>query len=257
MEAEYKDYRESHVKEGKGSVYDNSFNIYSFRNAMWVWEQEILTDVFNRHSKNDTKILDFACGTGRILQFLDSKSKHVTGVDLSSEMLKVARNVLPEMEIIQADITKNNVLKNHPKFDVITAFRFFMNAQESLRKEVFQALFPLLKDDGIFIFNNHTNTLSLSFLFRKVILSTKNLFRSPENRFYNINSLSNRSMEKLINQAGFEVLETYHRGVLPLPNEKTSFDVRKIEKIERWFSSKSFFRLFSVNVMYICKKQKD
>lgn len=60
--------------------------------------------------------LDVACGTGRHLQFL--RRRHtVLGVDLSPEMLRVARRRLPGVRLVTADMRS---FRLRDRFDVVT-----------------------------------------------------------------------------------------------------------------------------------------
>ena len=255
MQEEITDYRESHTKEGTGKVYDDSFHQYSSRREMWKWEQKVLDLIFKDLQPNSS-ILDFACGTGRILQFLNDKSTDVTGVDISDSMLEISRSRdLSNVTLVKADLTRNNPFSGKRKFDVITSFRFFLNAQHSLRKEVLKELNLVLEDDGIFIFNNHGNSSSPSMIFKKIILGLKNIFRSPEKKYKNVHYLSHSTMKSILKEYNFKIIKTYHRGTWPFPNEKTSIDVSKFNKIEDWFSKQAIFMKSSVNVIYVCKKQ--
>jgi len=247
------DYRDSHVEKGKGKVYHDSFEVFPFRKYQWEWEQVVLGSILENKLRSDSSILDFACGTGRILSFLVTKSNHVTGVDLSDTMLEISRKNLPDVEIVKADITKDNVFKGKRQFDVITSFRFFLNAQNSLRIEVLNALHPLLKDDGIFIFNNHGNAMGFGTFLGKWAIDLKNIFRKSTEQFV-YNTLSESKVKQLINETGFEIIETFHRSVFPILNEKTKFNVSKIEKLENWFSSRKSLRPLARNVIYVCKK---
>lgn len=251
-----KDYRESHTAIGKGDVYHNSFSIFNYRAYIWHWEKKVMDQIFEKFSKSDKQILDFACGTGRILTYLDTKSKDVTGVDISDSMLKVSTGNLPHMNIRKMDLTKNNLLlKEKKSFDVITAFRFFLNAQDELRLEVLDALYPLLKNDGIFILNNHGNATGIGVILGKIIVGVKNWFRKEEDKFV-FKLLTERHLLKILDTKGFEVVDIYHRNVIPVMNEKTKFDLSNWEKWEDWFSSKLFLRHFSRNVLYVCRKKK-
>lgn len=253
-EGKIPDYRDSHILKGKGKIYHESFEIYPFRKYSWEWEKKQLESILNKNLKKGVSILDFACGTGRVLEFLSSHSKSLTGLDLSDSMLEICKKNLPEIEVIKADITKENVLKDKRSFDIITAFRFFLNAQNSLRIDVLKALHPLLKDDGIFIFNNHGNAFNLgTFLGRWYIF--KNIFRKSENRIYNYHTLSEKRIKLILKQTGYEIIETFHRGVLPIMNEKTAFNISKLDYIENWFSSKKFFRPIARNIIYVCRKK--
>ena len=248
------DYRHSHTEKGKGKVYHQSFEIHNYRKSIWDWEQKVLGNILQKKLNSNSTILDFACGTGRILKFLSSLSDNVTGVDVSDSMLEVTRKNIPDVEIIQADITVDNVLIKDRKFDVITAFRFFLNAQNPLRIEVLNALHPLLKKDGIFILNNHGNALGIGTFLGKWAISAKNKFRKSDEAFtYNI--LSEGKLKKLLHESGYTITGTYHRNVFPILNEKTKFDFSKVTKLEDWFSSRKFFRPFARNIIYVCQKK--
>lgn len=249
------DYRDSHTKKGKGKIYHDSFNIYPFRKYSWEWEKLQLEVILKKKINSKCSILDFACGTGRVLEFLNTHTNNLTGLDLSDAMLEISKNNLPEVELIKADITRDNILKGKRKFDVITAFRFFLNAQNPLRIEVLNALHPLLEDDGILVFNNHGNTFNLGvFLGRWFLL--KNVFRKAENRIYNYHTLSEKKIKQILDETGYDITGTYHRGVLPVINEKTSFDITRLDHIENWFSSIKCMRLVARNVIYVCKKKQ-
>ena len=224
------DYRDSHTAVGKGKVYHSSFSQYSWRRIMWEWEQRTLVEIFEEKLPKDGTIMDFACGTGRILNFLQTQSPNVTGVDISDSMLEVTRKNLPNIEIVQADLTRDNVLKEaNRQFDVITSFRFFLKAQNELRIEVLDTLHPLLKEHGTFVVNNHGPAMSLGVLLEIFYGRLKNLIRTPEKKvtFYR---MSHKHFKKLLNNAGFEIETTYHRSVFPIMNEKTPRDVSKFEK---------------------------
>ena len=64
--------------------------------------REILQDI------NFNNCLEIGCGTGKNTVWLVNKASHVTGVDLSEGMLKIAKEKVQsaKAEFIQADITK-------------------------------------------------------------------------------------------------------------------------------------------------------
>ena len=56
------------------------------------------------------KILDLGCGTGEpIASHIAQRGYRVTGVDESQEMLAIAREVLPEAELIHADMVSIDI----------------------------------------------------------------------------------------------------------------------------------------------------
>jgi ubiquinone/menaquinone biosynthesis C-methylase UbiE len=60
--------------------------------------------------------LDVACGTGRTLEQLQGRYE-VAGVDLSPQMLRVARRRLPEVRLLRADMRSFDL---HERFDVVS-----------------------------------------------------------------------------------------------------------------------------------------
>lgn len=79
-------------------------------------------------------ILDIACGTGILFPFYFKRNvKSVTGIDISSEMVKIAKSKFPETEIICGDAEEYLF---HKTFDVImiyNAFPHFPNPEKLIQ----------------------------------------------------------------------------------------------------------------------------
>jgi len=89
--------------------------IYSFKD----YEQEakeIMRIVEESLHSEGRRLLDVACGTGRHIEYLKDQFE-VEGLDISREMLEIARVRNPNVTFHQADMTDFNLGK---KFDVIT-----------------------------------------------------------------------------------------------------------------------------------------
>jgi SAM-dependent methyltransferase len=104
------------------------------------------------HYKPEAKtLLELACGTGAILQPL-SEAYDVTGLDLSAQMLAVARQKLPHVRFYQADMVTFNLGK---KFDVIICV--FDSLNHVLQSADWQRLFRRvawhLAAEGLFLFD--------------------------------------------------------------------------------------------------------
>ena len=153
-------YRESHLQ--KGVEYHQSFSTRPHLSMVWRLERRLLRRIVRDHFlAGIPSYLDFACGTGRILEFLSPVAASSTGVDLSTSMLQVARDTLTDVEFINADITRDDRLGNR-KFDLVTAFRFSPNAEPQLRRDALSVITRHLKAEGILVFNNHRNRGSLT-----------------------------------------------------------------------------------------------
>jgi SAM-dependent methyltransferase len=240
------DYRESHLN--KGVSYHDTFINKPYRAAIWELEQELLSKIVKKYFGN-SKIpdyLDFACGTGRVLQFIENRSVNSTGVDISGSMLKEAESNTKSAKLIETDITNNDLLGKH-KYDLITAFRFFPNAQHELRKQVIEVLYYHLKDDGFFVFNNHMNSKSLKYRIKRFLTKTKKLKQGMD--YYEITDF--------MDHAGIEVIDAYHVGFLPFNEAKPRLSRKQLKFFEKIFMKLrySFFRNLSQDIIYVCQKK--
>ena len=130
------DYRLSHRAPEKGRSYDEDYARMLWLTYLWKREQRVLDGVLKTYLPSHAiRYLDFACGTGRIAQYLDPRVAKVIAVDISESMLALARQKLPAATILNVDLTHNDILGD-ALFDMITAFRFFPNAQHALRTAV-------------------------------------------------------------------------------------------------------------------------
>ena len=91
-------------------------------------------------------ILDIACGTGTLFPFYSKRNvMSVTGIDISPQMVKIAKSKFPETEIICGDAEEYRFNK---KFDVImiyNAFPHFPNPERLIKN-----LSQYLKGNGRF-----------------------------------------------------------------------------------------------------------
>jgi ubiquinone/menaquinone biosynthesis C-methylase UbiE len=240
-------YTESHKYSSKGAEYEAYYQNKAWQKFLWSREQEILLGIMDKYFPGrDVHLLDFACGTGRITQFLENRVKTSTGVDVSGSMLAIARKKLKQTEIIETDITTENTLKPK-KFNLITAFRFFLNAEPELRSAAIKAIAELLDDDGYLVFNNHQNSSSPWLRLRYAYYQKKN----PEG-IYNVMSIG--QMKKLVEEAGLQIVEIYPAGFFNPPKIPVSFHLNRAID---WATGKFIFlNRFSENLIAICHRKK-
>ena len=97
-----------------------------------------------------TKALDFGCGTGRSTRFLRKLGFNVTGVDISEDMLRVARTLDPsgDYRIVPGD----NLTEFAPEtFDLIVSLFTFDNVPSTAKVRVFSDLRKLLRPTGTIV----------------------------------------------------------------------------------------------------------
>lgn len=232
-------YRESH--KNKGQDYHDAFLESPHKALLWHLEQEVIKKILRSfYSTRKPRYLDFACGTGRILGFMENYAESVIGVDVSASMLEVARSSVEIATIMEADITTRNVLKGQ-RFDLITAFRFFPNAEPVLRNEVISVLTELLDNDGLLVFNNHMTDTSFARKFMRLFGRGRG------------HTMTHSEVYQLVCGAGMEIIKQYPLGILPL-NDKFMIRPRWIvRKIETVLSLLPGVSGLAQDIIYVCR----
>jgi len=202
-------YSDSHTTPGKGRQYDEYYGSDPWARYLWSREQEVLAQALGEFlGARSVRALDFACGTGRICSFLETRVASCSGVDVSEAMLGEARKKLQRTTLHTANLMEASPFEKE-SFDLITAFRFFVNAEPGLRSAAVRALAELLKPDGYFVFNDHQNINSP---YMRVMRGYAG-FRG----FGVFNVLSIAECRALVAEAGLEVVRVYPVGLLRLP----------------------------------------
>ena len=237
-------YRESHM--GLGPEYHAPFVDNPRRSLIWALEQRILSDISKRFLVlEETDHLDFACGTGRILGFFQDRVRSSTGVDVSASMLRLARELAPKSCIIEADITRDDVLAGQ-EFDLITAFRFFPNAEPELRQQAIETLCCKLRTGGCLVLNNHRH--HESFLYR-----IGRLLKGANHPSFH--GMSHQNVLALVRSVGLDVEETRHIGILPETEYRMLRPRSLVARIESIAARLPVAR-YSENLIYVCTKPR-
>jgi SAM-dependent methyltransferase len=238
-------YVDSH--KGRGRDYDETFSpdVNPYRAMIWRLEQRALNGILRDHpASGKIALLDFACGTGRVLGHLRGHVASATGVDVSSSMLEVAKKVAPEAQLIEADLTQHDILGDR-RFDLITAFRFFPNAEPELRRTVLPILARHLAPDGLLVFNNHKNRKSLAARISRLL--GREVTRS----------MSHADVETLTTLSGLRIVKMIPLGTVPVSDRHLLLPVWLLEPLERWFSGASSLAGIAQNVIYVCARSQS
>jgi len=219
-------YRHSHAAPGYGQRYDANYASGYYAAIYRDVETPLLEALFTDLAKTRKSLLDFACGTARITKIAAGHFDHVVGVDVSEAMLENARPLVPSATFICQDITEQPMVE---KFDVVTAFRFFLNAEDELRREVLLAIGDQLNENGRLICNVHMNKYSILGVTYRLLEAVT---RKPKHK-----TLSYDEFRKLLGQTGFEVEFVTWYGVMPRPGRLFSrFLNTTIGPIEKFFN---------------------
>lgn len=97
-----------------------------------------------------TRALDFGCGAGRSTRFLRKLGFNVTGVDLSEDMLRIARALDPpgDYRIVPGD---NLTEFDAESFDLIVSLFTFDNVPSAAKVRIFSDLRNLLRPAGTIV----------------------------------------------------------------------------------------------------------
>jgi predicted TPR repeat methyltransferase len=234
-------YTERH--KARGTDYDQTFSpeVNPYRAMVWRLEQQCLNRLFEKYLGNRIVTqLDFACGTGRILAHFSDRVASATGVDVSSSMLEVAGRAAPHAELLEADLTQQDVLDTRT-FNLITAFRFFPNAEPELRRAIMEILARHLAHDGILIFNNHKNRNSLR---RRISRLLKREVRRG--------TIAHTEVEELVAGAGLRIVQVIPLATLPVSENHPLLPVPVVEPLERWFCRIPGFAGLAQHLIYVC-----
>lgn len=201
----FEDYRTTHIgPDSWAKDYDAKlFSPGSFDASMWEREQRLIDYIVQTHVTRRQSCLDFACGTGRVLAHIERQFETAVGLDISDTMLANARERVKAATLVCGDATTDPGVLGGRRFDFITAFRFFLNAQPSLRDEAMAFLASALKDgDSRLLFNAHGNRHST-----RVLVAAKAKLTGEQ-----FESMSLRECIELAERHGLEVAEWYGIG---------------------------------------------
>jgi SAM-dependent methyltransferase len=185
--------------------------------------------------------LDFACGTARVLSHVERHFTTAVGLDISPTMLQVARERTRTARFVEGDATRDPQVLGGARFDFVTAFRFFLNAQPSLRDAAMAYLASTLRDgDSRLLFNVHGNRCST----RALVAGKAKLTREQ------FSSMSVDESVALATRHGLQVVEWYGIGSY----DKAVLRVLPLS-VWRWAERAAPLpRRFAVYLYFLCRR---
>lgn len=188
--------------------------------SSWIWELQrpyVQREIEAlRRQRSRIRLLDFACGTGRVLSFVENLADESIGLDISAEMLSLAATKCRRSVLIEGNLATNPALITE-SFDIITMFRFILNAGPELASTILRLLHPhLLAAQGRLICNVHGNSWSL----RRFALAFHRSGRSSQSTRPStpppmLEQMSPRQMHDILRNTGYRVRSAYGFGLFP------------------------------------------
>ena len=133
------------TKSNKGNDY---FNISQSTH----WNKATLTRIKDWLPENkNINILDVGCGSGNLLMLFKNQGyADLTGIDISSEQISVAKALNTNINFINIDI-KSFLETSKDKFDLITAFDVVEHLDKEELLETLRLIYDRLNDNGLLI----------------------------------------------------------------------------------------------------------
>jgi ubiquinone/menaquinone biosynthesis C-methylase UbiE len=245
-------YRERFSDHHIAAKYDSViYSKDSVSDAVWQLESAILEEIVAkmRQRKKRIEYLDFACGTGRIISFLENKVDSATGIDVSPFMLNRAANKVKRSRFLCRDITAADAAVEN-QYDLITCFRFLKNAEADLRQAALHQLARRLRDaDSRVVVNCHGGN---PFSFKIVLVPyhwLKALLLGQEHPKY----VTNGRLRKIIHNAGLQIEQNIGYGFISgkiftlLPSSWAVW-------VERRLCGAPLVQALGANQLFVCRR---
>ena len=114
--------------------------------------------VVSRIHGQHLRILDIACGPGKLVSMLANKQGNcceIIGADLDADMVATARqntSAYSNIKIVQADCTNLAKQFDAQSFDIVIESLVFHHLSDEMKRTAINQIATVLKSDGIFYF---------------------------------------------------------------------------------------------------------
>lgn len=207
------------------------------------FERPYLVALFARLGQGHPgRFLDFACGTGRVLELAVPHFSESVGIDVSEAMLGEARRRVPSARFVLADVMVDP--PDVGSFSVISLFRFVLSAEHHLREGVLRWLRTVVEPDGVLVLNNHLNGHSLTGLRHRIDHAVHGRRGG---------SPTDESMASLLRHCGFDVVESYGFGVLPPWRDRPRVPSDALLRVERVLGSSATLQRYAKDRIYVAQ----
>ena len=241
------------------SIYNSAFAMFYDRlteNAEYEVRSEYISNFFSELGNVGKAVLDLACGTGTVSRYFYDNGFNVTGIDLSCDMLSIAKDKCPEAEFFCADMTDFQLSS---KVDLCICCLDAINhlVDENQVINCFRCVKNSLAEGGIFIFDVNT-------VYKHREILADNTFIFDEDDYYIVwdnEHIDDRNVRVLIDMFIFNG-SSYDRRSEEFT--ETAYEIDELKKMlyDSGFSSVEVYdeltenkpRSDSERLYFVCKK---
>ncbi len=120
-------------------------------NSNRLTRKEVVSEYFDSLSQffpQSGKMLDLGCGGGEpVTGYFARKGFQVTGVDVSEQMIEIARRQLPQGDFIRGDMAECQF--DEASFDLIVSTFAIIHIPQSEQEKLFRNIWKWLKASGV------------------------------------------------------------------------------------------------------------
>jgi 2-polyprenyl-3-methyl-5-hydroxy-6-metoxy-1,4-benzoquinol methylase len=124
----------------------------------------LIDQLFIEYGIKQAGILDVACGTGILAVAFARRGHFVHGIDISPEMIALAREKASGIANVSFDVQNMTDFKVRDEFDLVTctfdALNYLITVEEL--KAMFNCVAKSLRKSGLFVFDSNTNQKYIS-----------------------------------------------------------------------------------------------
>lgn len=199
------------IRKGLRAFYNDVAENFSSTRQYWWRDLHFI----KKYLKKKGKVLDFGCGNGRLVDFLEETELNYTGVDTSQKLLEIAQKKYPNKSFVQIKNEGKLPFENN-EFDMIFAIAVFHHFTPKMVDNALAEMNRILKDDGILVLTiwNLWNVKYLKFLFKSFAkgnfnLSTKISFKyKDQTKWRFCYWWTKKKIQKKVEKFRFETIES-------------------------------------------------
>ncbi|MEX0932611.1 MAG: class I SAM-dependent methyltransferase [Candidatus Pacearchaeota archaeon] len=204
-------------------MFDKERNKYAFQKYKHKIEANFLKKTIASLKQDKIKILDVACGTGRMLLEVFSIGKEIeyAGLDTSKEMISILKKraeklgIKKKVKIKIGDATKMPFKDN--SFDVVYSFHLLWHLPEEDQEKIIKEMLRVCKKDGFIVFD----VLNENFIWEKIKRKkTEEIYKLQIDHVKGIIGDRKIEIEKLND---FPVKNSFFYGILNIMNDLRVF----------------------------------
>ena len=192
----------------------NESPVSAIRSKVRAGRQEMRELLLTRLPKDltDYSILDAGCGTGQMSIDLGMRGAKVLGIDISANLIDIARKRLPRELKSRVNFAVSDMMKNHGDFDHVVLMDSLIHYPEADAKAILSNLLERTRMGILFTMVPTNAFLKLKLLFGRLFPQSD---RSPVLAPLDIKSF----------------IKMFDRGL----KDKVSYEINSVGQVNKWF----------------------